>query len=352
MFNSSPGGMFEVIRLIYSFKSDEFRIITITVFVCLGIMAFGVVGYMFVEGWDFVDSLYQTVITISTVGFGEVHPMSQGGRVITIFLILFAISLLGYFFSKFVTIMVEGRLTALLRGRNMEKKIAKLKDHFIICGHGKMGSQIAFEFRQAKVPFVVMDINPVLFEREETKEFLWIAGNASREEDLERCGIGRARGLVSVLSEDQDNIYAVLTARGLNPNLRIVTRANEEETESKLKRAGADHIISPFKIGGSRIASIMLRPSINHFLDGLARAEEIRLSLVEVEVREGSHLAGKTIRDTGITEIAESIIVGIRRNGASISIRPSVDTVLGIGDQLVLMGQIDALQRIDKMIKT
>jgi len=328
----------------------EFHVILITGLVVFIFVAFGTVGYMTIEGWNFLDSFYQTIITVSTVGFGEQHPLGPGGKIITIILILFAISLLGYFFSQAVTIMVEGRLNAVLRGRKMERKISRLKDHFIVCGCGKMGSQVAFEFSQAAVPFVVMDINAEAFNHSEYEGMLWIVGDARRDEDLERCGIAKAKGLISVLSEDQDNVYTVLTARGLNHDFRIVTRANEYESEKKLMRAGADHVIAPFKIGGSRIASVMLRPSIKHFLDGLSRAEEIRLTLVELEILDGSKFAGKKISDTGITSISESIIIGLRRPGVPMNIRPSLETVLEIGDQLVLMGQLDALHQVEGMV--
>lgn len=329
---------------------DEIRILVLTVIVVLGVFAFGISGYMLIEGWTFYESLYQTAITISTVGFAEVHPLSDGGRAVTILLILFAISLFGYFFSRFVTVMVEGRIRSFLKGRKMEKQIAKLRDHYIICGFGRMGKQIAIEFKQADVPFVVMDNSPAAFEREDMDGILWIVGDACREEDLELCRIRDAIGLVSVLAEDQHNVYAVLTARGLNENLRIITRATEFESESKLKRAGADHVISPFRIGGSRIASIMLRPSISHFLDGLKRAEEIRLTMVEVQVAEDSGLVGMTIRDSGITDIEESIIIGLRHGNETIRIRPSVDTVLNPGDQLIVMGRLDAIQRVDSLV--
>jgi len=329
------------------FFTDEIKIITIAGLCALCIIFFSVLGYMFFEGWGFFNALYQTVITISTVGFMEVEPISRAGRVMTIFTILFSITLLTYFFSEVVTIMVEGRINKLLRGRKMENKINRLKDHFIILGYGKMGSQIAYEFKQLNVPFVVMDINPQAFEHENTDGLLWITGDATKEEDLLRCGIQRARGLVSVLSDDQYNVYAVLTARGLNSTIRIVTRADEYESERKLKRAGADHVVSPFKIGGSRIVSVMLRPSITHFLDGLSRAEEIRLTLIEVEIERGSELEGKTIGDTGITNISESIIVGLRRPTQPIVIRPPIDTRLQAGDQLVLMGQIEALNKVE-----
>ena len=332
-------------------KTDEFRVIILTVLVAIGIISFSVFGYMILEGWSFLDSLYQTIITISTVGFMEVHPISTGGRIITIVIIILAITLLAYFFSHFVTIMVEGRINTLLRGRKMEKQISRLKEHFIILGFGKMGSQVYFEFKQAEVPYVIMDKDPAVFEHENNDGMLWMVGDATREEDLLRCGIKRARGLICVLSEDQDNVYAILTARGLNSDIRIITRANEYESERKLKRAGADHVVSPFKIGGSRIASVMLRPSITHFLDGLARAEEIRLTLVEIEILEDSLLHGKTILDTGITDISESIIVGLRRPGEPIKIRPSISTKLLVGDQLVLMGQLEALNRIDLVAK-
>ncbi len=329
------------------FKTDEMRVISLTVITVLGIISFSVFGYMILEGWSFLDSLYQTIITISTVGFMEVHPISTGGRIITIIVIILAITLLTYFFSHFITIMVEGRINTLLRGRKMEKQIGRLKDHFIILGFGKMGNQVYFEFKQADVPYVIMDKDPAVFERETTDGMLWMIGDASREEDLLRCGINRARGLICVLSEDKDNVYAILTARGINPDIRIIARANEYESERKLKRAGANHVVSPFKIGGSRIASVILRPSITHFMDGLARAEEIRLTLVEIEIMEDSVLKDKTILETGITEISESIIVGLRRSGEPIKIRPSINTKLIVGDQLVLMGQLEALNRIN-----
>jgi len=332
-------------------KTEEIRIIFLTIVLVAGILSYGVLGYMLLERWGFLDALYQTVITISTVGFTEVHELSSHGRVHTMFLILFALSLLGYFFSKFVTIMVEGRINRLLRGRKMEKTISKLKDHFIICGYGKMGIQVAYEFQNSKVPFVVLDKNPDAFLSESAKDMLCITGDATSEEDLERCGIRKARGLVSVLTEDQDNVYVILTALGINSQIRIVTRATDYESEKKLKRAGATHVVSPFKIGGSRIASVMLRPSITHFLDGLARAEEIRLTLVEIEVTEDSNLIGKTILDTGITDISESIIIGLRRPNEPMKIRPAIDTRLKLGDQLVLMGQLDVLNQVDMILK-
>ncbi len=332
-------------------KTDEVRVITLTIIVVLGIISFSVFGYMILEGWGFLDSLYQTIITISTVGFTEVHPISTSGRITTIITILLAITLLTYFFSHFVTIMVEGRINTLLRGRKMEKQINRLRDHFIILGFGKMGNQVAFEFGQAEVAYVIMDKDPAVFEHENTDGLLWMVGDATREEDILRCGIKHARGLICVLRNDQDNVYAILTARGLNADIRIITRANEYESERKLKRAGADHVVSPFKIGGSRIASVMLRPSITHFMDGLARAEEIRLTLVEIEISEDSVLVGKTIVDTGIIDISESIIIGLRRPTEPIIIRPPINTKLLPGDQLVLMGQLDALNKIDILSK-
>lgn len=331
-------------------NSDELRIVVLTFLIMVSIIGLGIIGFMLVEGWNFMDALYQTVITISTVGFGEVHPLSTGGRIVTMFLILFAISLFGYFFSRFVTVMVEGRIRTFLKGRKMEQNIEKLRDHFIICGYGRMGSQVALEFQQAGVPFVVIDFNPAAFDRDEAKKILHIIGDACREEDLERCRIADARGLVCVLAEDQHNVYAVLTARGMNAKLRIITRATDHGSERKLKRAGADHVISPFIIGGSRIASIMLRPSIAHFLDGLKRAEEIQLTMVEVEVAAESRLAGVSIRDSGITGIAESIIIGLRHKGESLTIRPPVETILNAGDQLIVMGRLDAIQQVDSLV--
>lgn len=330
-------------------EDEEVRIIIVSLSLALGIMAFSVSGYMLLEKWSFMDAFYQTVITISTVGFSEIIPLTHGGRIITIVVIFLSITLLTYFFSQFITIMVEGRINTLLRGKKMERRIGMLKNHYIICGFGRMGRQVCFEFKQSKVPFVALDKDPIAFENNDIDGILWITGDATREETLERCGIDRAKGLVSVLSHDENNVYVVLTARGLNSSIRIVTRAIEYESEKKMKRAGADYVVSPFIIGGSRMASIMLRPSITHFMDGLARAEEIRLTLVELEVVNNSFLEGKTIEDTGILEISESIVIGLRRTDESMKIRPSMDTVLRQGDQLVLMGQLEAINRLEML---
>ena len=339
--NSSPGVS----------QSEELTIAVLTFVMGIAIIGFGIAGYMVFAGWSFGDALYQTAITISTVGFNEVRPLTPAGRIVTLLLIAFSFTLLGYFFSKFVTLMVEGRINTLLRGRKMEKSIARLNDHFIICGFGKMGIQVAFEFMQANVPFVVMDSDPESFNRQGFEGLLWITGDATREEDLDRCGIARARGLVSVLSEDRDNIYVVLTARGLNTNIRIITRAQEYESEKKLRRAGADYIVSPFKIGGSRIASMMLRPSITHFLDGFARAEEIRLTLVEVEVDEDSHIKGQAIGESGIADLPDTVVVALRRPEIPMRIDPPRETVLAPGDQIILMGRLDAINKLETMIK-
>ncbi len=234
----------------------------------------------------------------------------------------------------------------------MEKTIARMKNHFIICGYGKMGMQVALEFQKAGVPFVALDHRAEVFQHDNARDILHLVGNATREDDLERCGIRSAIGLVSVLGHDQDNVYVILTALGINPAIRIVTRASDQESEKKLLRAGASQVVSPFKIGGSRIASIMLRPTITHFLDGLARAEDIRLTLVEVEVTETSCLRDKSILDTGITNISESIIVGIRRKGQAIQIRPPLDMKLEAGDRLVLMGQIAAIDQVNQYLNS
>ncbi len=240
---------------------------TIAFLLLVLLVAGGTLGYSWVEGWSVAESLYMTVITITTVGYGEVRTLSPQGRQFTILLIVFSVVTAGYSVTTLLGFIFEGQIVQLMRGRRMERAISRLSDHYIICGCGVVGKQVALEFRQAGVPFVIVERDPEHSELGRDESVLFVKGDADDDETLIEAGIEQAKGLVSALRQDGGNVFVVLTARQLNPSLMIVARAAEEQTVGKLLRAGADRVISPYQIAGRRMASVILRPSVMNFLD-------------------------------------------------------------------------------------
>lgn len=316
----------------------------------LAVYAAGVSGYMLVEGWDFQDASYMTVITVATVGFGETHPLSSAGRWFTVALILGGMGTLLYAVSSLTAFIVEGELAELLRRGKMDKAIARLEGHFVICGAGRVGSVILKELKAGGHRTVVVDRN--LERLEETfgpdHGLLAVEGDATHDAVLERAGIQRARGLLAALAEDKDNLFVVLSARSMNPSLRIVARADEESTKDKLLKAGADAVVFPYTIGGLRMASEMLRPAVVNFLDQMLRWGDGSLRVEEVTVPEGSPLAGKTLAECDLSGRTGALLVALRSEGAFLFNPPGTRT-LSAGDVLVVLAdrtQREALQRL------
>ena len=303
----------------------------------------GTTGYVWIEGWPWGDSLYMTVITITTVGFSEVRPLSQDGRHFTIILLVLSIATLGYSVTTLIGFIFEGQILQAMRGRRMERAISKLKDHYIICGCGVVGREIASEFRREGVAFVGVEQDLSSSELARDESVLIVEGNAEDEETLIKAGIERARGLMAVLRKDEANVFVVLTARQLNPKLTIVARAAEERTVNKLLRAGADRVISPFQIAGRRIASVILRPSVVNFLDVMVEGGNLAMRLEEVAVGAGSPLVDKQLRESGIGQQTGAIIVGILGPDGKTRVNPSETAaisrvVLKEGDALIALG--------------
>lgn len=229
------------------------------------VLAIGIVGYMTIEGWSFLDALYMTVVTISTVGYEEVQPLSDGGRVFSIVLIIGGVGVMFYGATSFIQYLVEGHLGNILGSRRMKEKFSKLKGHIILCGYGQVGRELARTLQTEEVPFVVVDLNQEATARAADDGYLSVHGDATRDDVLNESGIEQARGLVAAAGSDADNVFVTLSAKGIRPDLVVVARASSEESESKLRRAGADRVILPLRLGGRRMAMLALHPLSGRF---------------------------------------------------------------------------------------
>ncbi len=312
------------------------------------VILIGTAGYMLIEGWAMLDALYMTVITITTVGYGEVHKLSHGGQVFTLFLIVFGVGTILYTFNNAARIVIEGEIQEIFGRRKVEKKIRELKDHYIVCGFGRMGSVICRELKEKGARFVVVEKEAAMIEGSETGP-LFVKGDATKDEVLREAGIERAKGLISVLPTDAENLYVVLSAKVLNPDLNIVARAGEEGSEQKLLRAGADRVVSPYHIGGLRIAHTVLKPSVVDFIEFATRSGNIDLQMEEVYVHEGAGIAGSTLDQCGIGRELGIIIVAIKRTGGGMKFNPTFKTVIRPGDILIALGETTKLKILEEM---
>ena len=312
-----------------------------------GTIAFGTIGYMIVERWNLLDSLYMTITTLTTVGYGEVHPLSTEGRIFTIILILFGVGAVLYALSAGAKVILEGELQELFGRKRLEKKIKDLKEHYIICGYGRMGRIICKELKGEKMPFLVIEKNSDSIPT--SSSLLIMTGDATSDEMLKEAGIERAKGLISVLPTDAENLYVVLSARGLNPNLFIVARAGEEGSESKLLRAGANKVVSPYSIGGLRIAHTVLRPAVVDFIEFATKTGNLELQMEEIPIPEGSYFIGRSLDQCGIGKELGIIIVGIKRATGEMRFNPTFRTTIKAGDTMIALGEIAKLHKLEKM---
>lgn len=299
----------------------------------------GVIGFHLIEKWPFMDCLYMTVITIFTVGFKEVHALSPAGRIFTIFIILGGVGAVLFVLTKLAEIVYEGGIYKFLRRRRMEKKLGHLKDHYIICGHGRMGKEVRERLEEENVPFVVIDNNEEKLKLiKTTPKGFSIQGDASHEEILSEAGIKKAKGLAALLPTDADNLYLILTVRLLNPSLFILAKALDEEAERKLLQIGANRVVSPFKLSGLKIAQGLIRPTLVDFMDLIIRRKEIALYIEEFAVTKDSCLIDRTLKECDIRKTANVIVVAVKKPGEDIVFNPSPDIKLEIGDILLVLG--------------
>ena len=312
------------------------------------VIAFGTAGYQLIEGWNFLDALYMTIITLTTVGYREVHELSSRGMIFTIVLLMVGVGTFLYALRAGAKIILEGELQELFGRKRLEKKIKELKGHYIVCGYGRMGKIICRELKAKNVPFVAIERNGD-FLNNRLDDFLGISGDATNDDILREAGIERAKGLISVLPNDALNLYVVLSARELNPDLHIVARAGEEGSENKLLRAGADKVVSPYHIGGLRIAHTILRPAVVDFIEFATKTGNIELQMEEVTIPEGSSMADKSLDQCGIGRELGIIIVGIKRHTGEMRFNPTSRSTIKAGDTLIALGEISKLKVLENM---
>lgn len=329
---------------------EAFRRLRYAVAALVTILIVGTLGYRYIQGFSFLDSLYMTLITISTVGFKEVSPLSPAGKIFTMFIILSGIGTAAYTLAAAIEFMVEGHFFGLMGRRTMERKISELESHYIICGYGRVGQQIAKELKSADIPFLVIDHNHEALELCKADGHLYIEGSAAEDEVLKKARIEKAKGLVAASDSDPDNVFITLAARGLNPKLLIVARASLESSFEKLRKAGADKAISPYLIAGRRMSSLLLRPLVTDYLDIVTHAENLEFRLEEVEIKRDSSVAGLSIKDSSLRDKAGVLVLAMKKGEGEIMANPSVDTVLREGDHLVVMGTSDQLEALEKLV--
>lgn len=315
----------------------------------VALMVFGTTGFMLIEGMAPLQALYMTVITVSTVGFGEVAPLHPSGRIFVIILIIFGVGLAYFMASIIGQVVLEGQFSELFGRKKMENKIKKMKEHYIIAGYGRVGRQVSMEFKQRKVPFLVIERDNAGTVQLLNEGILFVEGEATDDDTLRAAGIERATTLISTLPDEAQNVYLTLTARDMNPELTIIARADYDDGVKKLKRAGADHVISPHVLGGQRMAMASLRPNVVDFMHTTSLGQG-GLSIEEIVVPAGSPIVGKTLAESNFKQDYGATIIGVKKPGLNMTIAPGPATVLGEADILVLIGASEGLERLTQTL--
>lgn len=322
----------------------------------LGVILVGTIGYVLIEHQSFLNSLYMVMITITTIGYGEAFVLGTGGRIFTILLIIAGVGTVGYTLVSAVEFMIDNSLTGFMGRRKMRKEIESMVGHYILCGYGRVGQHIAQDLEDAGATFIIIEREPSIAERAQDHGYIVIRNDATNDETLRSAGIDKARGLVTALSSDAENLYITLTARELSPHLFIVSRCDQEESESKLRRAGADRVISPHSIGGRRMAAMLLKPMVWDYLDLVTRGQYIEFNIEnlewridEVEVQPNSYLDGKSIDEAKIYSISGALVLAVKKRGMDFDTKPSKESRIDAGDYVIAIGTVDQLAKLEEM---
>jgi voltage-gated potassium channel len=330
---------------------DRTNLLILTVFLSLGLLTFGASGYMLIEGWSFLDALYMTVITLATVGYGEVHAISPKGRIFTVLLIILGVGFFLYVAGNVVQFIVEGRIRHVLGRRILDKQISRLQDHFIVCGYGRMGRALCSYLVEKNLNVVVIEQDQERVPVMNADGMLYIVGKATDEDFLIKSGIKRARGIISVLGTDADNVFVVLIAKGLNPKLFVIARANQDATEKTLYSAGTDKVISPYALGARRMAHAILRPTVIHFLELAFTDESTDIHIEEFTVSPSSEIINVPLKETGIRRDYDLIILSIKKADGTMCFNPKASHQLEAGDTLITVGKKKDLFQLTKLLK-
>ena len=319
-------------------------------FILLGsVVLVGSAGFHFLEGWGWFDAFYMTLTTMTTIGYGEIHPLSHAGRVFNSFLIVFAVFSGAFTIATFSHALLEFQFGKALGRRRMEREIAKLSNHYIICGAGRVGRTVARELRARGQRCVIIERDPQRAQWAVDEKIPVVIGSASLEENLKAAHVEKARGFVAAVGTDAENLYIVLTARGLRSDLKIIARASEEEATSKLLRAGASQVLSPYYFVGSRIAQLLLRPNVLDFIDTAFGTERLDVEIGEVRVQEKSSLVGKTLGDSLFRQQAGVIVLGVKPAEGALLFNPAPETLIRPSDCLIVIGADSHLKKLEAL---
>jgi len=322
-------------------------------YIAVGILltlVMGTVGFTVIEGYPIFDAFYMTLITITTVGYAEIHPLSHAGRIFNSFLIFFGVGVMFFAIGAMTQTLIELELGEYFEKRRTRRMIQKLDQHFIICGYGRVGRNAAGELQRSGVPFVIVDLQPERVEKAMLAGMLAVAADATRDETLRSVGIERARGLIAALATDADNLFVILSAKNLNRQLYVATRAGEEEAEDKLRHAGADAVFAPYTTAGYRLAQAVLRPHVFHFFDVATRSMGLDVDIEQVRVPESSEFAARSLEQTRMGRELGVIVLAIRKSDGRMLFNPPADTVIAAGDHLIVMGEPKNLRHLESLI--
>jgi voltage-gated potassium channel len=313
----------------------------------VALMLVGVAGFHFLEGWPWFDGFYMVLTTITTIGYGELHPLSPVGRIFNSFIIITGVGLVLLFFGGVTQALLEFELQSVFGRRRMDREIDRLSGHYIICGAGRVGRSVARELARKPEPFVVIDNNEAKVSRYAAEGWLAIIGDATLAKTLGDARIERARGLVAATTTDAINIYIILTARSMNQKLRIIARASEEDAEKHLLTAGADSVVLPYSFAGYRIAQTFMRPHVVDFFD-TAMNRQRPLEIEEVQIRAGSRFSGQTLEGSRIRQEMGVIVLAIKGEDSQMRFNPPPDEVFHEGDHLIAMGDPEGLRQLEE----
>ncbi len=329
-----------------NFPSNLYRVLLLFLLVII----IGVLGYMYLSNDTFVNALYMTIITITTVGFGEVHPLSQDEKLFTIFLILMSIVILGLIASVITQYVASDELFERIKFKKVQKKISQLKKHTIVCGYGRNGKQAVVKLKKYSKSLVIIENDEALVSEIENENLLCIHGNATNDDALIKAGIMNASNLITTLPSDADNLFVVLSARQLNKNLTIVSRASDDPSDSKLRIAGANNVIMPDKLGGDHMASLLVTPDIVEFVDMLAVDSYNATHLEEIIVENlPKEFLSKSIRDLDLRRKTGCTVIGFKTPGNEYLINPEADTELVSNSKLIVLGSLEQIQNLNKL---
>lgn len=318
----------------------------------VGVSLIGTSWYHFVEGWSWEDAAYMTVITLATVGYGETQPLGNRGRLFTIALILMGVVVIGYIVNRFTEAVIQGYFQEGIRVQQQQRLMESLSDHYIICGFSRTGRQIAKEFQTEGVSFVIVDTETESVRVAQNEGYIIYQGDATLDETLLRVGIERAACIVAALPSDAENLYILLSAKTLNPGIRAIARASTEEAVKKLKRAGADAVVSPYITGGKRMAAAALRPRVMDFVDGILDGADRRLYMEELLIDPSiCPLVGQTLEKARLRSHSGALVLAIRRSDGTLIGGPTGDTILMSGDLLICMGTAEQLSSLNQILE-